>query len=108
MKFIGGSGDTSIPRFDVFLKEATPNESNPRIFWSHNSPSVTKKLSCDIESGLMVEHAIVGRSDSSLHVSQPTGRILDLMVKNVSKSDPLSRDEAEVLPILLLYTINRS
>jgi hypothetical protein len=86
---------TTTPKFDVFLREATAKDrlhNNPGIFWSENTARVRKHVFCEIE-GNVIERCSPDQLPAHL---PPTGHILNLMVKNVSKGDPLTRDEAEV------------
>lgn len=82
------------PSFYVSLQEATTQDlqaNSPEIFWSENEPGVRIHVSCDINRhDEEDEHYL---ADSHL---PPTGHIMDLMVKNVSKGDPLTREEAQV------------
>lgn len=97
----GGHIITSNPKFDVFLREATTKDClyNPGIFWSENTAQVRKHVYCEIE-GNFTDRLSPDQGRQHTHLP-PTGHILNLMVKNVSKGDPLTREEVEVMSTLL-------
>jgi hypothetical protein len=82
------------------ISERDQLEDHPKLFWRRNTKFFSKTLNCEVNfRETFGNPSAAAESDLETdNISFPRGHILELMIKNVSKDNRLTSDEAEVLP----------
>jgi hypothetical protein len=71
-------------------------EGSPKLFWRMNPKFFSKSLHCEVNFRDTFPQPIESDLETD-NISLPRGHILDLMIKNVSKDNRLTSEEAEVI-----------